>query len=480
MKVDSLGIYREQRNIQGVDVEFRGGCIGDPFVKKFGAFVPGTTRRLTERDYVVSIDDEEDEGGFENAFENHVVGAFTLDLEAKLSKARGKKLMLLGGIRYLLPVIEAAHKLGAYVITADYLPDNIAHKYSDEYVNVSIIDREAVLKVAREKQIDGILSFGVDPGVVTAAYVADKMGLPSPPLASVEILQNKDKFRDFLEANGFNCPKRYQPNDEIEYPVIVKPVDSAGSKGCSRVDSPSELASAIEYARSESHSGRIIIEQFLELAGRQTGSDCFSVNNELVYCTFGSQYFDVGAGNDYAPIANVWPAVMPHDKQLELRTELQRLVELLDLGTTILNVETRVATNGKAYIMEVSPRGGGNRIAEVLRYATNQDLIMANVCAALGMNDLVCITEAKYNGAWAYYVLHSSKNGTLLTTVGIEVNFKRAHVVELDEWFSPGDRVSSFTGANQSLGTMILKFDNSKDAEQSLTTSKDWLSINVA
>ena len=92
---------------------------------------------------------------------------------------RQKKLMLLGGIRYLLPVIEAAHEQGYYVITADYLPDNIAHRYSDEYVNVSIIDKEAVLKVAREKEIDGILSFGVDPGVVSASYVQTQMGIPS-------------------------------------------------------------------------------------------------------------------------------------------------------------------------------------------------------------------------------------------------------------------------------------------------------------
>lgn len=106
--------------------------------------------------------------------------------------------MLLGGLRYLLPVIDAAHKMGIYVITADYLPDNIAHKYSDEYVNVSIIDKEAVLKVAREKQIDGIMSFAVDPGVVTASYVQQEMGLPSfGPYESVVILQNKDKFRAF-------------------------------------------------------------------------------------------------------------------------------------------------------------------------------------------------------------------------------------------------------------------------------------------
>ena len=50
--------------------------------------------------------------------------------------------MLLGGIRYLLPVIKAAHEQGYYVITADYLPDNIAHRYSDEYVNVSIVDKK--------------------------------------------------------------------------------------------------------------------------------------------------------------------------------------------------------------------------------------------------------------------------------------------------------------------------------------------------
>ena len=110
-----------------------------------------------------------------------------------------KRLMLLGGIRYLLPVIEAAHKQGYYVITADYLPNNIAHKYSDEYVNVNILDKEAVLQSALERRIDGIMSFGVDPGVVSAAYVQDRMGLPSfGPYRSVEILQNKDKFRAFL------------------------------------------------------------------------------------------------------------------------------------------------------------------------------------------------------------------------------------------------------------------------------------------
>lgn len=100
-----------------------------------------------------------------------------------------KKLMLLSGLRYLKPVIEAAHKQGYYVITADYLPDNIAHKWSDENCNVSIVDKEAVLRETQRLQIDGIMSFAVDPGVVAAAFVQEQMGLPAfGPYKSVEIL----------------------------------------------------------------------------------------------------------------------------------------------------------------------------------------------------------------------------------------------------------------------------------------------------
>ena len=122
---------------------------------------------------------------------------------------KGKKLLLLGGLQYLLPVIEEAHNLGVYVITADYLPGNIAHKYSDEYCNVSIIEKDAVLEAAKRLKVDGIMSFACDPGVVTAAYVAEQMGLPScGSYESVSILQNKGRFREFLTKNGFNVDRK--------------------------------------------------------------------------------------------------------------------------------------------------------------------------------------------------------------------------------------------------------------------------------
>ena len=214
-----------------------------------------------------------------------------------------KKLMLLGGIRYLLPAIEAAHKHGIYVITVDYLPNNIAHKYSDEYHNVSILekDKKKVLALAKELKIDGILSYAVDPGVVAAAYVAEQMGLPfTCSYESACILQDKSRFRKFLAENEFNAPhaKGYvNPDDAIKdvdyfnWPVIVKPVDSAGSKGVSRVDDPKDLPKAIAHALDESHNGHFIVEDFLELDGYQSSADCFSVDGKLVYADYSDQLF---------------------------------------------------------------------------------------------------------------------------------------------------------------------------------------------
>lgn len=394
--------------------------------------------------------------------------------------------MLLGGIRYLLPVIRAAHEQGYYVITADYLPDNIAHKYSDEYVNVSIIDKEAVLKVAREKEIDGIMSFGVDPGVVSASYVQNRMGLPSfGPFESVEILQNKDKFRAFLSENGFNVPWAFgfsSMNDALassgkfSYPLIVKPTDSAGSKGVTRVEKEEELKSALEYAFKHSIKGNIIVEEFIEKQGCSSDSDSFSVNGELQFVSFSAQRFDENAAGTFVPAAYSWPSTMNMQQESELRSELQRLLTLLEMNTAVYNIETRVGVNGKAYIMEVSPRGGGNRLSEMVRYSTGVDMITASVRAAVG-DSIDGIEQKPYIGHWAEIVLHADKEGIFEK---IEISDELpAEIVEKDLWVQPGDKVDSFEGANNAIGMLILKFDSPEELEQALVAQREWLKIIV-
>lgn len=397
-----------------------------------------------------------------------------------------KKLMLLGGLRYLLPIINIAHKLGYYVITCDYLPNNIAHKYSDEYINVSIIDKDSVLRIAQEKRIDGIMSFAVDPGVVTAAYVAEQMGLPfQGSYESVCILQDKSKFRKFLSDNKFNVPnaKGYTNlNDalaDVDYfnwPVIVKPVDSAGSKGVSRVDTPNDLAKAIEYALSEAHNGHFIIEDFLEKEGNTSDSDCFTVDGKLVFCSFSDQRFDANASNPYTPSAYSWPSTMPQWAQDELKNELQRLMVLLNMKTGIYNIETRLCKNGMAYIMEVSPRGGGNRLSEMLNYSTNTNIIEYAVRAAMGENT-VDLCAPNYSGYLAEIILHSDKKG-VFSNLEVAESFKNK-VVETDLWVSPGDKVECFDGANHAIGTLVMRYDSLDELNSAMNKIKSWCNVIV-
>lgn len=394
--------------------------------------------------------------------------------------------MLLGGIRYLLPVIKAAHEQGYYVITADYLPDNIAHKYSDEYVNVSIIDKEAVLRVAREKKIDGIMSFGVDPGVVSASYVQNQMGLPSfGPFESVEILQNKDKFRTFLTANGFNVPlaKGFDSVDAamqesywFPWPVIVKPTDAAGSKGVTRVDKKDDLKTALEYAMEHSISGHIIVEEFIEKIGCSSDTDSMSVDGKLVFTSFCAQRFDLNATNPYTPAAYSWPSTFTKEQEAYLTSEIQRLITLLGLKTVVYNIETRIGTNGKPYIMELTPRGGGNRLCEMLRYATGVDLITAITRAIVG-DPIDSIEQKPYNGHWAEIILHADKEG-FFDHLEISKDIP-AEVIEEDLWVNKGDKVESFEGANNAIGTLVLKFNTTEDLEKAITNQSDWLHVIV-
>ena len=398
-----------------------------------------------------------------------------------------KKIMLLGGLRYLKPVIDAAHQQGYYVITADYLPNNIAHKWSDEYCNVSIIDKEAVLKEAQRLQIDGIMSFACDPGVVAASYVQNQMGLPSfGPFESVEILQNKDKFRAFLAEHNFNVPKAkgFSSIEEAladstgyEYPVVVKPTDAAGSKGVTRVDKLEDLRSALEHAKEHSISGHVIVEEFIEKQGCSSDTDSMSVDGKLVFVSFCAQRFDAEATNPYTPAAYSWPSTFTKEQEEYLTSEIQRLITLLGLKTVVYNIEVRVAPNGKPYIMELTPRGGGNRLCEMLRYATGVDMITAITRAMVGDPILEPIEQKPYNGHWAEIILHADKDG-FYDHLEISKTLP-AEVVEEDLWVKQGDHVDSFEGANNAIGTLVLKFQTAEELEYAITHQREWLSVVV-
>ena len=398
-----------------------------------------------------------------------------------------KKLLLLGGSAYIVPVIKKAKELGIFTITCDYLPDNTAHKYSDRYVNVSVIDKERVLEISKELQIDGIMSFACDPGVVTAAYVAEKMNLPfQGSYESVKILQNKGLFRKFLIDNGFNCPhaKSYSdinaPYKDIDYfnwPVIVKPCDSAGSKGVKKADNPEDLNDAILYALENSISKTFIIEDFITRKGFHSTSDIFTIDGQIKFVTYSDEYEDPKSDNPFVPSRDVYPTTMDIENQNNLTSELQRLMKLLNMKDGIYNVDACVGINNIPYIMELSPRGGGAKVAEIQDMAYGVDLIKREIQKAVGL-PIDDFDDYECNGVWTLMNIHlKSHEGGILKEIYIDPIIKEKHIRLIDIFVKQGDYIHPYTGENMSLGDIFLRFDTREELEKTVALEDEWLKV---
>ena len=147
------------------------------------------------------------------------------------------------------------------------------------------------------------------------------------------------------------------------------------------------------------------------------------------------------------------------------------------MRTSIYNIETRIGVNGKPYIMEVSPRGGGNRLAEMVRFATGVDLITNAVRAAVG-EEVVCVEQKPYDGHWAEIVLHSQKDGKFVA-LDIDDEFYQTHVKQVDLWVKENEKVNAFKGANDAIGTLVLNFDDEASMLSALENPGLWLKIHL-
>ena len=264
-----------------------------------------------------------------------------------------KKIMLLGGSAQQVVAIETAKRLGYETVLCDFLPDNPGQYAADKFYLVSTTDKQAVLEVAQHERIDGILAYASDPAAPTAAYVAERMGLPGSPYSAVETLCNKDQFRAFLAEHGFCTPKAkgYRSVADaladvvggvFRYPVIVKPVDSSGSKGVGRIDVPEQARKALEYAMSFSREKRLIVEEYVEMFGYQIAGDGLSVDGKLVFRYFANDHFNPKCVNPFVPISASFPYNMPREVQDKVHAEIQRLLSLLGMQTTTYNFDLRI------------------------------------------------------------------------------------------------------------------------------------------
>ena len=393
---------------------------------------------------------------------------------------------MLGGSIYQTYAIKAAREMGYYVITCDYLPENPGHQYAHEYHNVSTTDKEAVLALAKELKVDGVVAYASDPAAPTAAYVCEELGLPTSPYQSVEILSKKHLFRQYLTEHGFNVPKAksYRTFEEAEkeidtfkLPVMVKPVDSSGSKGINKLTDKSQLKAFVEDALSYSRDKIFLIEEFIVKNGPQISGDAFSVDGKLVFHCLGNEFYSTKVDKDFAPLGECWPTVMPQEVIDTLAEDLQRLISSLGMRSTAYNVEAIYGTDGKVYILELGARSGGSLIPQITALATGVDMVPYVIKAALG-EDCSDLRMAPVKGCWSNYMAHANETGKY---AGIEYDeeFRKNNLVDFVTDIKEGDPVHKYRDAQDCVGELLLKYDSAEQMNDIIENMDKYVKIKV-
>ncbi|EHO08784.1 hypothetical protein HMPREF9714_02155 [Myroides odoratimimus CCUG 12901] len=375
-----------------------------------------------------------------------------------------KKLLFLGGSFSQVPAIKRAKELGYYVITVDYLPNNPGHVYSDEYFNVSTTDKEAILNLAKDLGIEGIIAYASDPGAPVAAYVAEKLELPTSPLESIEILGEKHLWRKFLLDNGFDVPNS-QSGKEVSnfnfydwnFPLMVKPVDSSGSKGVTKIFKESEFKNAFIYAQEFSRNKIVIVEEFIEKVGCQIGGDGFYGKDRLDFVCFGDQYVDQNT-NPFVPAGMMFPSSIEEFLKRKIFKEIERALSLLRVQNLSFNLEVMLDKQGRVYLMEIGPRNGGNFIPQVIESLTGVSLVDLALKSAVGEIDKVSVFETISQCCFGYYAVHSNKVGKLNNIKYLLPS--TISIIDSSMFKKTGDLVEKFNGSNCTIGILVLKFLN--------------------
>lgn len=395
-----------------------------------------------------------------------------------------KRILLLGGSAQQIVAIETAKKLGYYTVLCDYLTDNPGQYVADKFYLVSTTDKKAVLEVAKKENIDGIIAYASDPAAPTAAYVAEQLDLPTNPYRSVDILCNKNKFREFLSQNGFDCPasKSYtdskvaiEDKDSFEYPIIMKPVDSSGSKGVTILRSKDNFDEAVNFAFSFSRSKRIIIEKYIVRKHKYTiGGDIFIDKGKVIIWGL-MNCFRKHSPNPLVPGGELYPALLNKADLEKVKETLQDMVTKLHITSGCMNVELIIDKDDKVYLIDIGPRAGGNMIPIQLSAIFGIDIVEMSLRSAMGEN--LNISPRVVIPYCAHYVLHSDKSGVyqdITFSDEIEKNIFRKELYK-----KAGDEVEYFDNAAKALGIIFLKFSSAEEMYYKMNHMNDYIKITL-
>lgn len=394
----------------------------------------------------------------------------------------GKKLMILGAGCFQVEAIRKAALLGCHVVTLDYLPDNIGHRFSRQAINCSTADQLAVLEHARRLKIDGIMTMASDVALPTVAFVGEELGLSTPSSETVAVMADKGNFRKMQMRNGLPHPaftlSASAPDTDwsrftgIEK-LVAKPPRSSGSRGVFFFDkqvSPNRDR-AIEMARNFSADGLVCIEEYID--GIDVTGEGFLFADGSMIIAF-TEKFSCGC----AVLGHRLPGLLTATQRKMAETEVAATLTQCGYAEGPFDVDLRV-TATRVVILEMTPRLGGNGCPLLVGMHFGVDPVELTIRFALGNSPPVCLPGTVSKGCGSL-VLGSEKSGVLKSMRTIaQIQQSVPCVIGGVLAVEPGMRVERFRHGGHALGVVILSCNSSKEYQMSAQKIRSEAAIHV-
>ena len=300
-----------------------------------------------------------------------------------------KRVMILGAGLYQVPLIETAKRMGLETVVVSVPGPYKGFSLADRSYYVDTRDREQILEIARSEQISGICTTGTDVAVRSVGYACEKMGLNGISLAAADVLCDKALMKEAFLKGGVSCASGGRAftaeqvkeiAEQIGYPVVVKRVDSSGSRGITVVYSESELEDAYQYARRKTTQDYVVVERFLR--GTEIGVDGYIRNGRVVFCAPHAKFLYRGQKTT-VPMGHGFPLVCSSQLEEDIANQMQLAADATGADNCCFNAD--VMTDGdRAFLIEMGGRCGATCIPELIGTYYGIDYYEAMLTEAMG------------------------------------------------------------------------------------------------
>ncbi len=402
-----------------------------------------------------------------------------------MNNLREKRILLIGGTELVKHIVNRAHELGMYVIVTDYIKDAPAKAIADEAYDVSALDIEGLIHLAKEKKVDAVFTGYADITLAPCRQVCDALGLPFyATLEQLDQTMNKRNFKDLCMKHGIRVAQDIDYDvitkhpESIEYPVIIKPVDSYSSRGISVVNNATEVKEAIDMAMEVSTCKDIVIEEYI------TGDDIYLylvMQDGVVYlCGMADRLLNNDQyGKAPQPLGYFFPSKYINLYYNQIHHKLQNMVDDIGLkdGTFFLQGFVR---NGEIILFEMGLRLAGGAGYLMINHANHVDNIEMHlnyaVTGKFSGYDLAKVNQPRFHKPhFALVVL--LKNGIIHKIEGLEEILNHPDVFDIVQFRHLGDVMDAAGTLNQVFARIFMSSENIDSLLETIDFLKDHLKI---